>query len=238
MYVGDLLIGALAGFALAIPPGPISIAVMKQALEGNGKIGAQIGVGAAFADMLLATLAAFASSAFVDSLLRSITSYGWLVMLVQIGCIVALIFLARSYFQATSQAVVKSAAKGKKQEERAQNLGLQSPIALGALLGIMNIASPTFLPTLTLVIGSLRTNSYLQTVVGASTTDNIILAVGFGCGVFLWFFVLLQLLIKFRSRIPTNFIGRVYRFAGWAFVLFAVILAYKVATSTDWGNIW
>lgn len=238
MYLGDLLIGILAGFALAIPPGPISIAVMKQALEGNGKIGFQIGLGAALSDVLFAALAAFASSAFVDSLLRSITSYGWLVLLVQLGCIVVLIVLARNYFKATSAKVVASAAREKKQEERAKNLGLQSPIALGALLGLMNLASPTFLPTLTLVIGSLRTNSHLQGFVGASVSDNIILAIGFGGGVFLWFFALLQLLIKFRSQIPSNFIGRVYRFAGWAFVLFAIILAYKVATSTDWSNLW
>ncbi|MCE7934017.1 MAG: hypothetical protein DYG96_05430 [Chlorobi bacterium CHB2] len=238
MYLGDLLLGILTGFALAIPPGPISIAVIKQALDGHRSVGYQIGAGAALADVLFATLAAFASSAFVDSLLRSITSFGWLVVLVQLGCIVVLLVLARNYFKATSQKVVASATKEQKHEERAKLLGLRSPFALGALLGLMNLASPTFLPTLTLVIGALRTNTHLQGVVGATPTDNIILAVGFGSGVFLWFFALLQLLIKFRLRIPSNFIGRVYQFAGWAFVLFAIILAFKVATSTDWKNIW
>src|SRR5215204_4285984 len=122
-----LVVGIVLGFGLSIPPGPIAVAVIKQALDGNYRNGTSIAAGAAIMDILYTLVAAFASSALVVALKDFIVGHQIILVGFQVVCIGVLVYLGLKYFKATTKEVVESAQKEKIQEEKARRLGLRSP---------------------------------------------------------------------------------------------------------------
>jgi threonine/homoserine/homoserine lactone efflux protein len=236
--VAALIVGVVAGFVTTIAPGPIAIAVMKNAVQGNKRTAYDIAIGAAIMDVLFALMAAFASSAIVTALINLVNSLGWLKVLLQVVCIAILVVLGIRYFRATTTSVAASSSREQQQEEKAQRMGLSSPVFIGILLGLMNVATPTFLPSLIGIMTFLHANRFTGSWIGFGVWDNAFLALGFGTGALLWLLVLASLLNKYRSRLPSNFISYIYRFGGSAFVLFAIVLAYHVLMSTTWSELW
>ncbi len=230
-----LALGIVAGFVLSIAPGPIAIAAIKNVLHGQNRAGLLIAVGAAVMDMIFAMMAAFASSAIVLTLVDFVQGHAWLRLLLQVACIAILVFMGLRYLKSGTASIADSSTKEKEQEQRAKKLGLSSPFFIGVLLALMNLATPTFLPSLIGVMSYLRTNPFTSRFAGLGFWDNVMIAVGFGMGAFLWFLLIMQLLLKYRSRLPANFITHIYRFAGYAFLFFAVLLVYNVLTSVNWS---
>lgn len=229
----SLIIGLVAGFGMSIPPGPISVAVIRQGIQGNQRSGLQIGVGAAIMDLLYALVAAFASSALIVNLEQFIEGHAWLELAFQIVCIILLVILGRKYISATTEDLQKSTDEELKQESKAQKLGFTSPYMLGILMGVMNLANPSFLPSLIAVSGFVQTKEWVLSSLGGS----VLYAVGFGAGVIIWFSILLRIILKLRDRLPTTYFTYIFKFAGGAFFLFAVILAVRVVIATEWGAI-
>ena len=58
-----ILIGALIGFTLAMPPGPIAMANIRLGLEKSRRECAEFAIGTATMDMLYCVIAIFAASA-------------------------------------------------------------------------------------------------------------------------------------------------------------------------------
>jgi threonine/homoserine/homoserine lactone efflux protein len=81
--VTALLVGLLLGWVLAIPPGPIAIAMLRQALAGQARAGVAIALGAAAMDSVSAGLAGWASSALVASLQSTMRAHAWGLLAVQ-----------------------------------------------------------------------------------------------------------------------------------------------------------
>lgn len=233
-----LIVGIVAGFVTTIAPGPIAIAVMKNAVEGRNRAAYDIAIGAAIMDVLFALMAAFASSAIVTALVDLVNSLGWLKVLLQVICVVILLVLGIRYFRATTTSVAASSSREQQQEAKAKQMGLSSPVFVGILLGLMNVATPTFLPSLIGIMTFLHANKFTGSWVGFGIWDNAFLALGFGTGALLWLIVLVSLLNRYRSRLPSNFISYIYRFGGSAFVLFAIVLTYHVVMSTPWSELW
>jgi arginine exporter protein ArgO len=75
--VTALLVGLVVGFVLAIPPGPIAIACLSQALAGQAREGLALALSASAMDIGYALLAAFASSALVGALRGLVTDNAW-----------------------------------------------------------------------------------------------------------------------------------------------------------------
>lgn len=233
MVLTAIVVGFVVGFALALPPGPIAVAVIKQALEGRFRDGFQIAISAAGMDILYAMIAAFASSAIVSTLTDAIVAREWLMLLFQGVCVVVLIALGVRYFRATTRDVAKSREAEEVQEEKARRLGLKSPTMMGVMIAITNLASPTFIPTLVFVVGYLHANGWVE----SGPWSSITYSVGFGLGAFAWFSLLLRILFKLRKSIPANFIGRIYKTAGATFFVFAAIILYHVVTKTKWTEV-
>src|SRR5437762_1338112 len=97
--LSGLIVGIIVGFALAMPPGPIAVAIMKQALEGHSRAGLQMAYGAATMDIVYALLAAFASSALVSTLKERVLANPWVMFIFQLVCIGVLVFLGLRYFR-------------------------------------------------------------------------------------------------------------------------------------------
>lgn len=85
----SLVVGIVAGLVLAIPPGPIAVAVIKYALSGRMRDGMKIAASASGMDVIYALVAAFASSALVSTLRDKISGNGWLLLAFQIISIIS-----------------------------------------------------------------------------------------------------------------------------------------------------
>jgi threonine/homoserine/homoserine lactone efflux protein len=228
-----LLLGLAGGFVLSIPPGPLSMAVAKQGLEGYFRAGFMIALGAAAMDVFYTLIAAFASSAIVVALTSLVAHNRWLQLGFQLACIIILLVLGIRYLSHKHNLAETDSLMRKElaQEEKAKKMGHSSPFFLGILIAFTNLASPTFLPSMIGFIGYLHANDLLSGGVG----DNTVFSAGFGLGTSLWFFILLRVLLKNRRKLSGDFLSNVYRFAGSTFILFAALITYNVIRSTEWG---
>jgi LysE type translocator len=85
--VSALLVGLVVGFVLAMPPGPLAIAILRQALAGQTRAGVAMALGAAAMDSVYALIAGWASSALVGSLQGTVRDHAWGLLAFQGACI-------------------------------------------------------------------------------------------------------------------------------------------------------
>jgi threonine/homoserine/homoserine lactone efflux protein len=102
--VTALCVGLVVGFVLAIPPGPITLACLRQALAGQTREGVALALAASAMDIVYALLAAMASSALVGALRDIATGNAWYLLAFQGGCIVVLVVLGLHYWRPTTPA--------------------------------------------------------------------------------------------------------------------------------------
>jgi threonine/homoserine/homoserine lactone efflux protein len=233
LRVTALLAGLVVGFVLAMPPGPIAIACIRQALAGQARYALALAIGAAAMDVVYALLAAGASSALLVSLGAMVTDNAWSLLAFQVGCIVVLAVLGLHYVRSATHRVDARARQEEAQEEQARPRDSSSPYLIGVLIALTNLASPTFLPSLIFVMGFVHARGW----VGHDVGENALYAVGFGTGAALWFGLLLWALTTLRAKLSPNFVPMLSRVAGGAFLLFAVMLTYHVVTATAWSRL-
>ena len=104
-----LLVGLVLGCVLAIPPGPIAIALLRQALAGQVRAGVAMALGAAAMDSVSACIAGWASSALVESLPGTMRDHAWGLLAVQGGCIVVLVGCGLRYLRTPAREVAAPA---------------------------------------------------------------------------------------------------------------------------------
>jgi threonine/homoserine/homoserine lactone efflux protein len=227
-----LLLGIILGFALSIAPGPIAVAFMKKAVEGHFKQAFMIGFGAAVMDIVFNMVAAFASSAIVVSLSalflenRSL-SFAFQILSIGILLLLGIRYIRQKHVPTNNELLEREAA----QEAKATQYSHGSPFFLGVLIGVTNLATPTFFPSMVAAVSYLHAEGFLISAFGA----NILYAVGFGLGTMLWFTILLRLFIKHRTKLSPGFINTMFKGAGATLLLCAALLVYNVLRSTNWA---
>jgi len=160
--VTALLVGLVVGFVLAMPPGPIAIACLRQALAGQAREGLALALSASAMDIGYALLAAFASSALVGALRGLVTDNAWSLLAFQGGCIGVLVVLGLRYCRSTTHG---DAARARP-EARSRPRGDASPYLSGVLIALTNLASPTFLPSLIFAMSLLQVRGWVGHEVG------------------------------------------------------------------------
>jgi len=229
-----LAVGLAAGIVLSLPPGPIAVAVIHQALDGRLRRGIGIAAGAATMDACYTLVAVYASSAFVTSLKSFIVDNPWVLLAVQVVAVVTFVLMGLHYIRINPGAVKKAEEREHRQEERAERLGAgRNSYVNGIVMSIINLPSPTFLPSLIALAAWMHAQGYIGTSVGA----NVLYSIGFGLGAGTWFIIILRLLRMLRSKLSATFITRIYQFTGASFFVFAVVLVVNVILSTDWGHL-
>ena len=230
--ISSFLLGIAGGFVLSIPPGPLSIAVTRQALSGTFRAGFLMAVAAAAMDVVYMLIATFASSAIVLTLRRIIAGSPWFPLIFQAACVVVLLYLGISFLTPKKSEKKASAIqeRERQQEERAKSMGRTSPFFIGLLIAVTNLASPTFLPSMITFVGFLHANAWIEN----SFLMNVAFSFGFGMGTTIWFFLVMRTLLHFRTRLPATLLTGIYRFAGGTMLLFAVVIAYHAVTATVW----
>jgi threonine/homoserine/homoserine lactone efflux protein len=224
-----LLVGLVVGFVLAMPPGPIAMACIHQALAGQAREGVALVLGASAMDIVYALLAACASSALVGALWGMVLHHAWALLAFQGGCIVVLVVLGLRSCRSTTHG---DAARARP-EARSRPRGDASPYLRGVLIALTNLASPTFLPSLIFAMSLLQVRGWVGHAVGA----HVMYALGFGVGGALWFVLLLRTLTHLRAQISPTVIPLMYRVAGGVSFLFAGMLTYHMVTTTAWPRL-
>ena len=224
--VTALLVGLGVGFVMVMPPGPIAMACMRQALAGQTKEGLALGLGAAVMDSGYALLAAFASSALVEALWDMMMHHAWALLAFQGGCIVVLVVVGLHYCRSSRH----GGAARARPEARGRLRGDVSPALSGVLLALTNLANPMFLPSLIFVMSLLQVRGWVGHAVG----DHLMYALGFGGGAALWYVLLLRTVTHLRAQFSPTVLPMLARVAGGVLLLCAGLLTYSVVTTTAW----
>ncbi len=226
-----LLLGILLGFVLSIPPGPLAVAVIKKSFEGRFLPAFMTGLGAAVMDIGYTLVATFASSALVVGLSSLFVRFKWLSLLFQLLCVVVLVVLGLKYLRQKHKAPTTTLSSTG--EIIPNKPSPASPFWVGVLIAFMNLASPTFLPAMIASVSYLHGEGMLE----RGFWESVLYSVGFGLGTLVWFFSLARFLIKQRKKLSSNFISSIYKFAGATFILFALVLVYKIVIYTNWKTL-
>ena len=233
--ISALLIGALSGFVLSVPPGPLSAAVTKHSIIHDLRAGVMIALGGAVMDILYILVAAFASSAIVAWLVDFVTGNGMMLLAFQALIVVLLLVMGIRYMRHSPGPKVETRIlkAEQAQEDKARRLGYSSPFFIGVLIAVANLASPTFLPSMFSVVSYIKANGWLS----RSVEDNVMYAVGFGLGTVCWFALMAKILVKHRRKFSPSILSTIYKFAGATFIVCACLLTYHVAVSTKWSGL-
>ena len=227
--VTALLVGLVVGFVMVMPPGPIAMACMRQALAGQTKEGLALGLGAAVMDSGYALLAAFASSALVEALWDMMMHHAWALLAFQGGCIVVLVVVGLHYCRSSRH----GGAARARPEARGRLRGDVSPALSGVLLALTNLANPMFLPSLIFVMSLLQVRGWVGHAVG----DHLMYALGFGGGAALWYVLLLRTVTHLRAQFSPTVLPMLARVAGGVLLLCAGLLTYSVVMTTAWSRL-
>lgn len=227
-----LLAGIIIGFVLALPPGPVSVTAIKLGLFNGKKPGTLLAFGTGLLDFLYCAIAIFATSAAVSALDVFSYTYPHLILFVQILIILA--FFAFGFINIKKKPNETDFSNPELKETKfAQKLSSKGPFFLGLAIALANAPNPTFLPTLAWVTMQIHQFKIFENL----ALNNLFFALGFGFGNFLWLYVIIRLIIKFRHRLSPQTMLRIRQFAGVTFIGFGTLLGYRVLTLTHWSDV-
>ncbi|HRP01554.1 MAG TPA: LysE family transporter [Candidatus Kapabacteria bacterium] len=227
-----LFIGAIIGFVLAMPPGPIGVASIRLGLESGRRATFQLSVGTAILDTIYCLIAIFAASAVQSTLNDFFASYPLISTVFQISVVSGLIvygiqqFREREKNQLTDEQSLNT-------PEYLNNLKSKGPFLLGIALALTNIANPTFLPSLAVM------STWVQkmNLFDATAFHFIIFSLGFGIGNFLWLYTLGLIVHKNKHRLSNTSIHKIRQVAGLTFIGFGSWIGLRLVMLTNWANI-
>ena len=226
------LAGIAIGFILAIPPGPVAVSSIKLGINQGLKPAVLLGLGNTVVDFFYCLITIFTTSAFVV-LLRNISDkYPVFVLFFQIVVVVAIILYGFTHIRIKKSEQIDESLP-KRKSELYNKLTHRGPFLFGIAIALTNIANPVFLPSLASVTMSVhRFNIIDNTVV-----NNFIFSMGFGLGNFLWLYLLVRVLLQYKSKLSDLTLARIHQFAGFTFIGFGTLLGYRVFTLTKWPEI-
>lgn len=226
-----ILIGALIGFILAIPPGPVSFACIKVGLQNGRKECFELSLGSALMDTFYCVLAIFAATAVFNTLNGYLDSYPLVYLTIQVGVVVGLIYYGMSQFR--KRQIKPAEIETKPQPKFIQTLKSRGPFLLGIAFAMSNIANPSFMTTLFIMTAWVRKLELFA----ASFSTNMLFSLGFGVGNFIWLFLLAYIVHMNKHKLSETSITRIKQFAGLTFIGFGGILGWRVVTLTNWANV-
>lgn len=230
--VTSLLSGIILGFVLAIPPGPIAVAVMKAGLQDNGSKGMGIGFGAALMDVfycLAVMMAMTPLAAQTDSFMRNNQT---LVLVLQIVCVAAMIIYGIVNLR-TRRTPVYTEPVRSGSAAWVERIGSKGPFFIGVGISLTNLVNPTFLPSLASM------SLFMQKLgfVDLHLSSQLLFSLGFGAGMLGWIVVLLRTILKYRSRMSPRLIDSLHRFAGITFIGFGTYIGYRAFSVVKWPEL-
>ena len=221
--VTSLGIGLITGFIGAIPPGPVGIAVMQRAAEGDRRAALRIGLGGAALDTLICACIAFGAGPFLATLASNSTvRIALSAICAAVGVFIIVEALVRPHrhrrrLLASASAKASGAAALKPKPAPTQFLD-------GVLRAAANPSS--FLSWL-LVVAALTGSGILK----SGPLDGASFALGIGLGVFGWFALVAHIVDRARGPSLTPWVRVISMLAGAALVISGSLAAFRAIVS-------
>ncbi len=227
----SLVAGVIAGFVLAMPPGPVGVTAIKLVLDKGKKPALLAALGTTVMDFIFAFLTVFATSAIISLLDNFAEKYPIGVLLIQIVVVAAIV--AYGILLRKSKGEENNDNKKAKTYSFIEYLKHRGPFLLGFAVALANIANPTFLGSISYVAVLLQKWAFID----SSIIGRTIYALGFGVGTFLWLYILVKVIVFYKPRMSENMIFKIKKFAGLTLIGFGTLLGYRVIAFTNWGQI-
>ncbi len=200
------LVGLVTGFVVCIPPGPINVAILREATRGRVRAALLCAAGGAAAD----TAISLAVRAGVHWLLESVLGNVW----VRFCFSVLLIGLGLGIITADRR-------RRRAPEEAPQGQGtVHGPLLGGFLSGIAN---PGLVGNWALIVALLVSHRLLA----GGVAESAAFAFGVGAGGFLWYALLVWLLHALRDHPVGRWLRESVVLAGVLLVLFGLYFTAK-----------
>lgn len=227
-----LIIGAIAGFILALPPGPVGVSAIKYALFSDLKLGNKFALANLLMDFVYCLIAIFATSAIASELSALTKDFPFLILGIQFSIVLALILYGVLNLKNSKTSILSEKVRTKKFNfvSKFENKG---PFLIGIAIGLTNFANPSFFGTLTW----LSVNIFALNLIENVFSQKSLFAIGFGVGNYLWLSLLMRIVFKFKHRISEQMMVRIHQFAGISFIGFGTILGARLLFLTKWGEI-
>jgi len=212
-----LVMGFLAGFLGAIPPGPLGVTCLRKSLQGERRDAYRVAFGGASVDTLICLLIGLGLGWILEKVVTNFWVRGVLALfLVAYGAKLLLVDARRDAEKSDpgSSRLHFTPRPAETKEGRSR-----FPVLTGLLQGAAN---PVLFVNWTLFISFLVGHRlFVPTPAGAGG-----FALGVGLGVFTWFAVLIELVDRWRSR-SGAWVSRSTRVAGALLVVFGLYFTWR-----------
>ena len=212
-----IVVGLLAGFLGAIPPGPINVTVIRKSSQGDVKGGLKVALGGALIDTLICGLIGLGFG-WLLAVVMTKTAVKMVLALFLVGYGLKILLVDRKREEENGA----SGADGGPSlpEAHARKAGFNLPFLVGILQGAAN---PALFVNWTLLTGFLVGHRLLSTGPGPAAG----FALGIGLGVFSWFLVLAKLVERLRNHPAGEWIRKSTTVAGVLLVAFGLFFSLK-----------
>jgi threonine/homoserine/homoserine lactone efflux protein len=210
-----LLIGFLAGFFGAIPPGPINVTVLRKTLQGQRRDAFRVAFGGAAIDALICAVVGLGLGWALEMVATNRWVRGFLALFLVAYGFKLLVFDRRK----DDEAARLAAMNGGNSDVLKLPRNSRFPFAMGILQGAAN---PTVVMNWTLLITFLAGHRLLRPTPAAAGAFGL----GVGIGVFAWFSLIIELMDHLRDR-AGSWVKRSTVAAGILLVLFGLFFSIK-----------
>lgn len=209
------LIGVLAGFFGAIPPGPLNVSILRKTLHGQRRDAFRVAFGGAAIDALICGVIGLGLGWALERIATDRWIRGFLALFL-VGYGLKLLFIdLRREEEAERLAALNDGSAAEPSRQRASRFPFLSGILQGA-------ANPALVVNWTLLISFLVGHRlFVPHPLPAGA-----FALGVGIGVFAWFALVIELLSTVRAR-AGRWVKRSTALAGLLLVLFGIFFTVK-----------
>lgn len=228
------LIGAVVGFVLAIPPGPIGMTTIKMSAFNTKRNAYHLISATSLMDLIYILLIFFMTSVIIEALKNFSSRFSLITIILQI--IIVLIFIGFGIYnliQKKEKAKPEELANTKPKISFLDKLSNRGPFFLGIALALSNLVNPSFLPFL----GFITIQIAAWNIFPLNIANKIIFALGFGIGNFLWLYTLINIISANKHRMSKNFLQRLRQLTGITFLSFGTYLGYQIFRFLPWREI-
>lgn len=223
-----LVVGIVAGFVLAIPPGPVAAYILQTTILKGKRSGVSASVAVAIVDTLFCVFLTFAStlvlqaiSSITQSHPTAVLSFEWLLVLAIVAyAIYQLLAKQHDAHIPDRQSHAKEALQHRVHSNK--------PFIIGAITAFSNVLNPTFLPSLGVVLStvvhSVSPSAY-------PTLDKLLFACGFGVGTYAWLFGMNTFIHKYTHRFSPLVMQRIRHGGAMVMLAFGLFLGWQLLST-------
>ncbi|MBU3679568.1 MAG: hypothetical protein FGM32_08175 [Candidatus Kapabacteria bacterium] len=225
-----LLIGLFVGYVVAIPPGPIGMAAIRYGMLGRMRDAVHLAIGAGALDLVYCIVAMWGSAGLLDVVLPEQGSgqhHGAIAtaqLVIAIAMVIAGVLVLRSPAAQSQSTVSADTAALTSPSNRWKGL---APFMTGVGFAITNLANPTFVPSLVVMSGTIRSAG----LVGMATQDTLLFSAGFGAGNAFWLVTLGLLTRRYRHRVSDKILSIIRRVMALLLILAGTYFGLRAGIS-------